>query len=358
MQINVNNYSIAELVGMLERRDIIVNDAYQRSSGIWPPGPSSYFIDTIISGFPFPKIYMYEFLDRENRTVRKEIVDGQQRIGTIVRFLNNEFSILEEGELKGMKFDDLDDEGKNQFLSYSVAVDVIRNASSSDILEMFRRMNAYTLPLNDAEKRHSSFQGRFKWFVNGLADELNEFFVEFGVLTKRQIMRMADAALLTECLYALENGVVSSSPSELTKFYRKYDDDFPCAERYHQIVREVFDFIAVELSELRGTFMMKPYALHSLFVALTHNKYRVEKISDEWGAESLGVFAVNLPESQRKLYAMARAHEARESDGQHDKYVWGCLSSTNKKARRTARVAALLRALGSSVPSSVDDDLS
>src|SRR3546814_12444761 len=78
---------------------------------------------------------------------------------------------------------------------------------------MFRIINAYTLPLNEPEKRHSSFQGAFKWFINHLADELNEFFVEFGVFTNRQIVRMSDAELLTDCVLAMERGVVSTSAS-------------------------------------------------------------------------------------------------------------------------------------------------
>src|SRR5262249_15983658 len=64
MNINTNNYSVLEILNMLDRRELLVNQDYQRGSGLWPDGASSYFIDTILEGFPFPKIYMYEFLDR------------------------------------------------------------------------------------------------------------------------------------------------------------------------------------------------------------------------------------------------------------------------------------------------------
>src|SRR3546814_18010366 len=99
-----------------------------------------------------------------------------------------------ESKYAGNRFSDLDEEIQNQFVSYTVSVDVIRNATRAEILQMFRRMNAYTLPLNEPEKRHSSFQGAFKWFINHLADELNEFFVEFVVFTNRQIVRMRSEA--------------------------------------------------------------------------------------------------------------------------------------------------------------------
>lgn len=85
-------------------------------------------------------------------------------------------------------------------------------------------MNAYTLPLNDAEKRHSSHQGSFKWFINEKADELNEFFLQYGVFTGRQIIRMSDAALLADCILAVEQGVISTSPKSLDNLYAAYND--------------------------------------------------------------------------------------------------------------------------------------
>lgn len=225
---------------MLERRELVVNRDYQRGSGIWPNGPSSYFIDTIIENFPFPKIYMYEFVNREERNIRKEIVDGQQRISAITRFYNNEFALGSDSGRSGIRYRDLDEETQEKFLSYVVSVDVIRSAQRGEILQMFRRMNAYTLPLNEAEKRHSSFQGDFKWFVNEISDDLNAFFLEFGVFTSRQIVRMADAAFVTECIDAYENGVVSSSPKSLRDLYVQYDDGFPEKTRYRDMLDETF----------------------------------------------------------------------------------------------------------------------
>jgi hypothetical protein len=262
MNINTNNYSILEIINMLERRELVVNQEYQRGSGLWPPGPSSYFIDTILEGYPFPKIYMYEFLDRSSRGIRKEIVDGQQRIKTITRFFQDEFALKSDTTNAGLKFSDLDPDTQERFLSYAVSVDVIRNATKSQILQMFRRMNAYTLPLNEAEKRHSSFEGEFKWFINELTDGLNDFFVSFDVFTNRQIVRMSDAELLTDCILAIERGVISTSATDLRGLYKRYDEAFPNAGSYRDVLKQTFDYIGGELGPLRRTFMMKPYAVH------------------------------------------------------------------------------------------------
>lgn len=342
---------------MLERRELVVNSDYQRGSGIWPTGPSSYFIDTIVENFPFPKIYMYEFINREDRNVRKEIVDGQQRISAITRFYNNQFALGAESKYAGRRFQDLDDEAQGIFLSYVVSVDVIRSAQRGEILQMFRRMNAYTLPLNEAEKRHSSFQGDFKWFVNELADDLNGFFLEYGVFTNRQIIRMADAALITESVSAYELGVVSSSPKSLRDLYLAYDESFGRRQYYHAMLSQTFAFIVENFGRLRNTFMMKPYALHSLITALMHCRFGIPTIQEEWNVEPIQQFALDPQRAEMRLLELAQAHEAKEDEGPHSKYVWGCLSTTDRKARRTARVAAILRILGAEVPENVDADL-
>ncbi|WP_106753213.1 DUF262 domain-containing protein [Pannonibacter carbonis] len=343
---------------MLDRRELIVNRDYQRGSELWPIGASSYFIDTILQGFPFPKIYMYEFFDRKERSVRKEIVDGQQRISAIQRYYANQFALSADAARTGMRFQDLDEEDQQRFLSYAVSVDVIRNANHSEILQMFRRMNAYTLPLNEAEKRHSSFQGNFKWFINEVSDHFNEFFVEFGVFTNRQIVRMSDAALLADCVVAIEKGVVSAAPKDLRDLYREYDENFIQAALYREMFTDTINFIIENFSELRRTFIMKPYALHSLITALMHSRFGIKRITEEWNAHCIGSFAFNTDHACQQLSELARAHEAKETDGRHAKYVWGCLSTTDRKARRTARVAAILRILGVDVPDSVDADLS
>lgn len=343
MQISTNNYSIVEIIAMIERKELIVNRDYQRGTGLWPDGPASYFIDTILGGFPFPKIYMYEYIDRTDRRMRKEIVDGQQRIRTIQRFYNNEFPIQGESDFRGRRFRDLEDEDQIRFASYPVSVDVIRSAKRSDILQMFRRMNAYTLPLNEPEKRHSSFQGQFKWFVNDLADALSEFFVEFGVFTQRQIVRMADAELISECVLSMERGIISTSASDLNRLYKGYEEDFPNAADFYSKIRTTFDFISGELGVLRKSHMMKPYALHSLVTALIHARYGIEAITQENQVAPVGNFVVDRGQAMNNLLALAQAHEAKEAAGPYQRYVWGCEAGVNREPRRYARTMSILR---------------
>ncbi|MGO9305795.1 MAG: DUF262 domain-containing protein [Candidatus Korobacteraceae bacterium] len=197
-------YSIIEIANWIRTRELTINKEYQRSGGLWPKTAKSYFIDTILKGFPFPKIYFHEKVDRELRKPRREIVDGQQRVLTIVEFLDNRLTLTNtSADFEGMTFNDLDDAMKESFYAYTVSVDVIRNAERPEILEMFRRMNAYTLPLNEAEKRQSDYFGEFKSWVNTTLDEFGSILVDWQVLSSRQVLRMLDAELIAD--FALGN---------------------------------------------------------------------------------------------------------------------------------------------------------
>lgn len=346
MRIDGSTYSIAELREMLDRKDLLVNREYQRGSRLWPAGARSYFIDTILTEFPFPKIYFYEYLDRQGRKTKREIVDGQQRISAIMDFADDKYTLTSVSrDFHGKRFSDLDIDTQDAFLEYSVPVDVIRNAEKSDILEMFRRMNAYTLPLNEAEKRHSTYHGIFKWFINEAATEFSPTFVEFGILTSRQIVRMADAELLSEMVLALEQGIISSNNAILNNLYKKYNSSCEPESVYRTRLREFFAYVLDHLGELRNSFLMKPYVMHSLFCASMHNKYGLPDVNRKIELEPIGTICRDAEQALLSLQALAMAHEGKDLEGEFSEYVWGCSAGTNREPRRVARVKYLALAL-------------
>ena len=359
MNIVGNNYSVQELLDMLDRQHLTINREYQRGARLWPAGARSYFIDTILEKYPFPKLYIYEYVVRPFGKLTRELVDGQQRLLTIVDFVNGKFALSgRETKYSGLRFDELDEETRYEFLAYAVSVDVIRSADNDEILQMFRRMNAYTLPLNDAEKRHSQYHGRFKWAINKLSSDLDGFFLEFGVFTRRQIVRMADAEFLTDCVVAMERGVVSTSPSLLNGVYKEYDSTFEREDEVFGVFSEVFGFISEHFFDLRKSHMMKPYALHSLVTAMIHVRYGIPALAEQLVVDYGDRFCDDSAEASARLLALAQAHEAKEEEGPDARYVWGCLGGTNRAPRRAARIQAILAALGFGTPKVIDASLS
>jgi hypothetical protein len=137
-----------------------------------------------------------------------------------------------------------------------VSVDVIRNADRSDILQMFRRMNAFTLPLNAAEKRHSEFFGEFKDWVNTVLDRFGSVLIDWNILTSRQVVRMSDAEVIADIALAIEEGIVSTSPAKLLSLYRKHDKVFEARTTMDERVSGTLEVVLMNLSELQGPYFI------------------------------------------------------------------------------------------------------
>jgi hypothetical protein len=345
MKVDESKFSIANVRDMLLRGDLTVNKSYQRAQGLWPTPSRSYFIDTILEGYPFPKVYFHEYLDRKSKRVRTEIVDGQQRITTIIDFLDGKFALGKNSHrFSGLRFDDLDENVQDKFLFYVISADVIRDAGQSEILQMFRRMNSYTLPLNAAEKRHSEFFGEFKDMVTRVLDGLT-LLTDWNVFSTRQVVRMADAAFIADIVLAFEYGVVSTSDKKLHDLYRAYDSDFAKSAEYELVLDEIFGFIAEYLSPIQDSYFTKPFALHALVSALYHNMYGLPGFEETSGLAPFGAFAIgSIGTATNNLLRLSSAHEGKDL-AEFPEYVEAMGEGANREKQRFIRVLHICEAL-------------
>lgn len=345
MRVEEGKYSIAELVDWIKRRELVVNPEYQRGGTLWPTSAKSYFIDTIVKEFPFPKVYFHERVDKDTKRPRREIVDGQQRLNTIVEFVDGNFALGgNAGELEGKTLSQLSEEQQESFYSYTVSVDVIRNADRSEILQMFRRMNAYTLPLNEPEKRHSEFFGEFKDWVNTFLDEYGRILIDWHIFTSRQIVRMADAEFVADLALAIEEGIVSTSPAKLRALYKRYDLVFQDRAEWSDRISGAFSFVLSHLSSLQGTYMTKPLVFHSLICALMQNRLGLPGADAATGLATIGTYSPDTGRALISLRRLAAAHEEKD-ESEFGEYVKAASEGGNRAAQRAVRVKWLCQAL-------------
>ena len=345
MKVEEGKYSIGELVDWYTRKELVVNTEYQRGGGLWPTPAKSYFIDTILKEFPFPKVYFHERLDKNTKKPRREIVDGQQRLSTIVEFVNGAFTLGKNARgFEGKRFDQLSENQQDAFYSYTVSVDVIRNAERTDILQMFRRMNAFTLPLNAAEKRHSEFFGEFKDWINTVLDRFGSVLVDWNILTSRQVVRMADAEFIADIALALEEGIVSTSPARLLNLYKKHDDQFDTRTALDDQICETLDMVLTEFSELQSTYMTRPHIFHSLICAFLHSRYGLVGAEAATGIAPMDAYYSSRDAALTSLKRLAAAHEEKDYTTFGD-YVKAASEGGNRAAQRTVRINWLSRAL-------------
>ena len=343
MKVTSTGFTVAEYCGQMNAGSIVVNREYQRSNRVWPPAARSYLIDTILLGFPMPKLSLYQKTDLKTRQTIKEIVDGQQRSQAISDFFNDRLRLSGPTSFRGKLYSQLEEDEQQRFLNYEVIADVFAAATQQQIRESFRRINSYNVPLNPAEVRHATFQGEFKWFVYSVTQAYSQALKDTKILTENQLVRMADAALIADILYAREHGHVSASDKQLRDIYEKYEDSFPDQERIRHELDQVFS-IYLELWPFLSPSMLKPYIFFSLFVAIWHRQFGVPILREARAGHVRGI--QDLQRAALGLSNLGSALEDNKSRGEFGEFVEACAGATNRVKQRKIRFEYLFRALG------------
>jgi hypothetical protein len=348
MQITRNVFTITDINNWLEDGSLLINKNYQRERGLWPVNARTYFIDTILTNFPFPKITIRQTIDIKTRKSIREIIDGQQRITTVNDFINNKFKLTSVSKrFNNLKFSDLDEDLQNQFLRYEVSVDTIIAASEEEILEIFRRINSYTLPLNEAEKRHATYQGEFKWFVKDLIEQYTKYFETFNILSTKNISRMYDADLISEIIQLFISGIQSRSAKKLEELYKNNDKNFENKEDIKRKIDEVFNYMKVELNQVLSSNLVPSYIFYSLTAALILNKWGLNNTEGTSLIEfsSIDVFTLEPETSNQNLLVLLGAFDTKNTDGEYSEFVKASIKTTDSINNRITRTYWFVKAL-------------
>jgi hypothetical protein len=208
------------------------------------------------------------------------VVDGQQRLRTIIAFGNDDLRLTAKSEaFAGKTYSTLDVEDQEIFLGYAIATDQLVNASDRDVLEAFARLNSYTVVLNAAERRHALFQGEFKTVVHDTAQRWTVLWDTFNVLSTRDCVRMQNDELFAQMYDAVLNGLRDFSQDKLTKLYRDKDKAFDEKAKATETVNTSVEFIVNRLGaaiEGKRPLSRSPQFL-MLFAAVVHALFGLPK---------------------------------------------------------------------------------
>ncbi|MFE1584164.1 DUF262 domain-containing protein [Streptomyces sp. NPDC058737] len=172
--------SLRELVRMVVEQEIKIAPAYQRQFR-WEDETQSALIESFLLGLPVPALFV-----ATNRDATWDVVDGLQRICTILRFMgvdapeSEHFSFskspLKLTKLKtlqgfcDLKFEDLPRPIKMTLERRYLRIQVLSDKSDPEVrFELFRRLNAGAIALTSQEIRSCIFRGPFHEMLEELA---------------------------------------------------------------------------------------------------------------------------------------------------------------------------------------------
>lgn len=266
---DVRAYSISDFNEWYLDGKLNLEPDFQRRA-VWSSSAKAYLADTIIRGKPFPKIIlMQEYKDGK---LLRVVVDGQQRLRAIFDFLADGLKVsrAHNREYAGMTFSQLPEEVRDDFMQYEIGCDVLNSAPLADLLDIFARINRYTVKLNAQEMRNATFSGYFKSAAYEVGYKYLDHWLKTKIVTKASVSRMAEAELASDLLGTFLVQIQSSKAIEST--YKRFEDeegDLPiAAQRLSNAIERVASVYGED--ELRGSAWSSKHMYYSIVVTFGH----------------------------------------------------------------------------------------
>lgn len=168
-EVVTQNYDlvVGSLIEQIKDSDIILQPSFQRGY-VWSNSMASKLIESILLNVPIPPCYL-----SQNDDFELDVIDGQQRLQSIFRFMNNEFSLSSlviANELNGSRFHKLSTRLQRQIKTHTLRCVIVTNKSHPDVkFDIFERLNSNTSTLNAQELRNCLYRGPFNDLLRDLA---------------------------------------------------------------------------------------------------------------------------------------------------------------------------------------------
>ena len=266
---DTRTYSISDFVEWDKGRSLELSPDFQRRS-VWSDKAKSYLIDTILRGKPMPKIIITQRLEGAKNI--RVVVDGQQRLRAILEYYNGDYKISKahNKELSKFTYQTLPNGLDRNFLKYELGVDLLFDTPYQELLDIFARINSYTVKLEPQEIFNAKYLGFFKKTVYSLGYKYVNYFIEAGILTKAKVTRMAEAELSADLFVALLDAVQTNKGIE--SYYKKYEDEQDNLDEISKRFDKVMSYLGsiYKAPELRNTNYSRTQLFYTLFTSIAH----------------------------------------------------------------------------------------
>lgn len=349
MNPQATNHSLSWFRKLHSDQALDLSPKFQRNP-VWSDSQASYLIDSILNDLPIPEVFLRTKTSEDGNTLM-EVVDGQQRLRSIIRFYSNDLELQGDdvsAPWQGCTWDKLGAREREQFWAYKLVVRELENASDSDVRDMFRRLNANQSSLNDQELRHAQYSGCFIKMVEDLADD--PWWTDNRIVTPAQTRRMLDVEFVSELLVGLVSGPLDKK-NGLDQFYLDYDEIFPDEDRWKRHFQRTLKLTELVLNgDLSGWRSKTEF--YSLFLACG----RIVSDRKTPKGPALGHTRARL-RAFRKRADKAKKKDNKENLPQYVKdYAEAVTRASTDLGRRLIRIAVLEAILTGATPATYAPD--
>lgn len=170
--------SCADIYRMYVKKQIDINPDFQRGE-VWNNKSQTLFVDSLIKQLPIPSLC----ISLDIKTQKRLVIDGLQRITSIIKFLNTEtdwrLSKTDDVDkrLSGKKVSEIKKENESLFETLenvSIPITVLRCNYDDDnhmkyLFQIFHRLNSGGNKLYNQEIRNCIYQGSFNTLLKNLS---------------------------------------------------------------------------------------------------------------------------------------------------------------------------------------------
>lgn len=247
--------------------DLVIQPEYQRHY-IYGDGKKDVaVVDSLLKGYPLGLIY---FVDKGVVAdgPRLEVLDGQQRITSVGRFVTGKFAIVRDG--REQTFSSLDPALQKKITDSQLLIYVC-SGTESEIKEWFQTINLAGVPLNKQELRNAIYSGPFVTAAKA------EFSNSQSALQQKWAHFVKGDPKRQEVLEVAFEWVASSKDQSI--------DGYMAAHRQDSGIHELKTYFTTVIDWIDAVFIAPPdKAMRgldwgALYETYHHNSYKADEIN-------------------------------------------------------------------------------
>lgn len=320
---------------------------YQRDMNVWDMEQKSFLLDTIFKNFPIPPIFLEQKIDSDTGITNYDVIDGKQRLSTIIGFINNDIPLPKEfgndiygnSKLNGLFFEEIKNIAKEDvdvklmvadFWAYSMSIEYIENPDYKIVDSIFDRLNREGSRLNSQELRKAQYYDTLLY--NDIIDYRNDPYI-VKLTAKLNKNRMDDIGFITELyIMTVKCSIFDGNENVIDKVFSDIVESYDTEQSIHtkerfEKIKQLITQWEIDYSTYNIEGVSHLYALWYLAM------YMVEKnIVDKEMCDKLEIFYKDLRNEQRIPQTII--------------YQQSMQSASRSKSARKKRVNAILLYLG------------